>query len=155
MASLIRHGFEAVASRHLTKIEALDELTTLGLVPRQGKPLSPQAFGEMLTKVIYTGRIVKPEWDIDVEGDFEPFVEPDLFSTVQEVLHGRAPAKSSRAHDNPDFPLRRVVRCSQCSSPLTGSWSTGRSRRYPYSTAARKRAVAGRTSARSDSKNSS
>ena len=131
-ASLIRHGFEAVASRHLTKIEVLDELTNLGLVTRQGKPLSPQAFGEMLTKVIYTGRIVKPEWDIDVEGDFEPLVEPDLFSTVQEVLHGRAPAKSSRAHDNPDFPLRRVVRCSQCSSPLTGSWSTGRSRRYPY-----------------------
>ena len=131
-ASLIRHGFEAVASRRLTKIEALDELTNLGLVTRRGKPLSPQAFGKMLTNVLYIGRIVKPEWDIDVEGDFEPLVEPDLFSTVQEVLHGRAPAKSSRAHDNPDFPLRRVVRCSQCSSPLTGSWSTGRSRRYPY-----------------------
>jgi hypothetical protein len=28
--------------------------------------------------------------------------------------------------------LRRAVRCGRCASPLTGSWSTGRSKRYPY-----------------------
>ncbi len=131
-APLIRHGFEAIASRRLSKAEALAELTDLGLVARKGKRLSPQSFGEILNNSLYTGRIVKPEWGIDVAGDFEPLVPDATFRAVQAVLQGRAPASASRVRDNPDFPLRRVVRCGRCSSPLTGSWSTGRSRRYPY-----------------------
>jgi DNA invertase Pin-like site-specific DNA recombinase len=133
VAPLIRHGFDAIASRRLTRPEALDELTDLGLVTRKGNPLSPQMFGAILRKPIYAGRICKPEWDIDVAGDFEAIVEPDLFEAVQEVLDNRPSTASSRVRDNPDFPLRRIVLCGQCSSPLTGSWSTGRSRRrYPY-----------------------
>ncbi len=131
-APMVRHAFEAIASGRLTKVEALAELNDLGLRTRKGSRLRPQSFGNMLKNALYMGRIVKPEWDIDVEGDFEPIVGPDLFDRVQQVLDGRAPAKWSRVRDNPDFPLRRVVRCGQCSSPLTGSWSTGRSRRYPY-----------------------
>lgn len=34
--------------------------------------------------------------------------------------------------DHPDFPLRRFVRCGACDTPLTGSWSKGRSKHYPY-----------------------
>ena len=132
VAPLIRHSFEAIATRRLTKVQALDEVTDLGLVSRRGKPLSPQAFGQLLTRPTYTGYIVKPEWGIEVQGDFEAIVEQELFRAVQDVLNGRAPAKSSRVRDSPDFPLRRIVRCGHCSSPLTGSWSTGRSRSYPY-----------------------
>lgn len=61
VAPLIRHGFEAIASRRLTQVEALDELTDLGLVTRRGRPLSRQAFGELLNKIIYTGR-TEPPW---------------------------------------------------------------------------------------------
>jgi len=85
-APLVRHGFEVIASRRLTKAEALDELTDLGLVARTGKRLSPQSFGEILTNGLYTGRIVKPEWGIDVDGDFEALVAEDTFRAVQAVL---------------------------------------------------------------------
>lgn len=34
--------------------------------------------------------------------------------------------------DDPAFPLRRFLRCQICGTPLTGSRSTGRSRKYPY-----------------------
>ena len=43
-----------------------------------------------------------------------------------------AQSKESRNLDHPDFPLRRVVRCGRCDTPLTASWSRGRNRRYPY-----------------------
>lgn len=133
VAPLIRHGFEAIALRQLTRTEALTEVTNLGLVTRTGGPLRPQVFGELLRKEVYSGRIRKPEWDIDVEGDFEAIIEPELFEAVQDVLQGRTSAARVRERNHPDFPLRRIVRCGQCSSPLTGSWSTGRSRRrYPY-----------------------
>jgi DNA invertase Pin-like site-specific DNA recombinase len=131
-APLVKHGFEAIASRRVNKVEALDELTDLGLKTRRGRRLTKQSFGNMLRNPLYMGRVVMPTWDIDVQGDFEPIVDASLFQAVQDVLHGRSPAKSSHVRDHPDFPLRRVVRCGRCSSPLTGSWSTGRSRRYAY-----------------------
>ncbi len=34
--------------------------------------------------------------------------------------------------NHPDFPLRGVVRCETCGSPLTGTWSRGRNGHYAY-----------------------
>lgn len=34
--------------------------------------------------------------------------------------------------DNPDFPLRRIVKCSKCGTPFTGAWSTGCTTRHAY-----------------------
>ena len=34
--------------------------------------------------------------------------------------------------NNPEFPLRRFVVCDACGTPLTGSASRGRAKRYPY-----------------------
>lgn len=130
---LIKKGFEAIASRRLTKAQALEELTQLGLMTRRGVPVTPQVFGPLLRNHVYMGRIVNPKWGIDVEGDFEPIVDPQLFKAVQDVLDGRAPGKLSRIRNHPDFPLRGVIRCGECNSPLTASWTTGRSKtRYPY-----------------------
>jgi hypothetical protein len=131
-APLVRMAFESMASRRLTKVELLAELTSLGLVNTKGRAVSAQAFGKMLTNPLYMGRVVKPEWDIDVAGDFEPLISADLFEAVQAILQGRVPAQDARLRDHPDFPLRRVVRCGRCGKPLTASWSTGRSNRYGY-----------------------
>jgi len=38
-----------------------------------------------------------------------------------------------RFRNNPDFPLRRFVRCGSCHSPLTGSWARSKTgKRYAY-----------------------
>ncbi len=131
-APFIRLGFEAIATRGLTKADALGELTDLGLLTRKGKRLTKQSFSNMLIKPIYMGRVVIPEWAIDVDGDFEPVVSAEIFDAAQRVMFGRSPTKSRHMRDNPDFPLRRIVQCGRCQSPLTGSWSTGRQGRYPY-----------------------
>ncbi len=132
-APLVRHAFEAIASRRLTKAAVVVELNDFGLRSTKGNRITSQSLGEMLRNPLYMGRVVNEKWEIDVEGDFEAIVEPELFEAVQGVLDGRAPTKASRVRDNPDFPLRRVVRCGRCASPLTGSWSTSRTRsRYPY-----------------------
>ena len=45
----------------------------------------------------------------------------------------RSLAGKRHTRNNPDFPLRRFVRCGQCDSPLTGSWSRSQTgRRYGY-----------------------
>ena len=129
---LVRHAFQVIATRRFSKVEALSEVSNLGLRSVRGNVLTPQTFGSMLRNNLYKGRIVLPDWGIDVEGDFEPLVEPSLFDAVRDVLDGRAPSKASRARNHPDFPLRRIIRCGHCASPFTGSWSKGRSKTYAY-----------------------
>jgi site-specific DNA recombinase len=131
-ADLVLRAFERCASGTTTLREVWQEVTELGL-ERGGRALSQQQFSQMLRNPIYKGRAVSETWGIDVAGDFDPLVSDDLFSRVQEILKGCPSGGSRRVRDNPDFPLRRVVRCGSCDSPLTGSMSTSRSKKkYGY-----------------------
>ena len=127
-AALVRRGFGLVAGGTNTQAEALELLTAQGLLGRRGKPVAPQQFAQILRRPVYGGRIVCETWGMDFPGDFEPLVDTATFSRVQRRLQGL----TSRQRENPDFPLRRFVRCGRCSRPLTGSWSRGRGGRYAY-----------------------
>ena len=115
----------------MPKSPVLAEMKNRGLRSSQGRPLTPQSFGALLRNPIYAGRIVVPKWDMDVRRDLEPLVSPAMFDAAQP--NRDAPATKSGPHlDQPDFPLRRAVRCGVCATPLTASWSRGRNGRYPY-----------------------
>jgi site-specific DNA recombinase len=131
-ARLVQLAYERMASRRTTRREVLAEVTSRGLVTRRGRPLSLQSFGNMLCNPLYMGRVVVSKWEFDGPGHFEALVSPELFESVQVALEGRSPNKESRNLDHPDFPLRRAVRCGRCGTPLTASWSRGRSGRYAY-----------------------
>jgi hypothetical protein len=81
----------------------------------------------------YIGIIRPRGWTTEARGDFEPLVDVALFERVQASLHTkpRQSAAIGQHVDHPDFPLRRFVRCS-CGGAMTGSWSSGRSRRHAY-----------------------
>ena len=64
--------------------------------------------------------------------NFEPIVGVEVFDAVQDgPLAGKKPGRRHTL-DNADFPLRRIVRCGRCATPLTGAWSKGRSKHYAY-----------------------
>jgi site-specific DNA recombinase len=128
---LVRRIFELFATGEFTQRDVLDQVVDLGLTTAAGKSLSSQTLGAILRNPIYTGRIVSPGFGVDCEGDFEPIVSRHVFDRVQRVLSGDV-VQRKRMLDHPDFPLRRIVRCGECGTPLTGSWSKGRSKRYAY-----------------------
>ncbi len=131
-APLIRQAFEEYAAGHATRQEILRRVNSLGLRTRRGAPLSAQSFNTMLRNPIYAGRIVVPTWHCSYQGDFEPLVSEKTFRGVQARLEGRGVAVTPHRRNHPDFPLRRFIACQACGTPLTGSWSTGRSSRYGY-----------------------
>jgi hypothetical protein len=65
-----------------------------------------------------------------MRGDFEPLVRQEIFDAVQALLNGKRASVVPHLRNHPDFPLRHFVKCGSCGKPLTGSWSTGRSKRY-------------------------
>ncbi len=80
---------------------------------------------------MYAGIIVK--FGEQSQGLYEPLITPQLFDKVQAILHGRKNVITHYLHENPDFPLRRFV-TDEMGNPLTGYWSKGEYKKYPYYT---------------------
>jgi site-specific DNA recombinase len=131
-APLITQAFEEFATGLHTREQVLRKMTQLGLRTKKGKLISSQTFSETLKKPVYAGRIVVPEWNINVPGKFAPLVSQAVFDKVQAILSGRTVAVAPRARSHADFPLRGFVKCGYCTEALTGSWSKGRNRYYAY-----------------------
>lgn len=131
-AKLLTQAFEEFATGLYKREDVLRKCTQLGLCTKKGKPLSSQTFSQTLRKPVYAGRIVVPEWQLDVPGRFQPLVSREVFDKVQAILDGRAVSITPRAKSHSDFPLRGFVKCGYCSESVTGSWSKGRNRYYAY-----------------------
>ena len=132
IAPHIREAFALVATQCYSAAEVLRIVTAKGLRGRNGKPLSPSRFLDLLKKPLYAGIVDVESMGVVAEGDFAPIVDRETFERAQTGLRLRGGKSVLHARDNPEFPLRRFVRCAHCNTPLTGSFSQGRSKRYAY-----------------------
>jgi DNA invertase Pin-like site-specific DNA recombinase len=133
-APFICCAFELMATGLRTKADVLKVIAADGLTTGSGKPLSPQTFQMVLRNPLYAGWVNIPS-DPDfqsVRGLHQPIVSQELFDRVQAVLDGRAPVAAPKRKFNPDFPLKRIIRCDACHTPLTGGLCGGRSKKYGY-----------------------
>ncbi len=131
-APLIRQAFELCATGRHSVSEIARLLTAMGLRGARGAAISSQSLGKQLRNPLYCGRMVVPSLDTDAQGDFKPVVTPELFARVQAMLDRKPSPTAKYLVHNPDFPLKRTIRCFTCKRNLTGSWSRSRGRRYPY-----------------------
>jgi site-specific DNA recombinase len=126
---IVRQAFELIASGASVR-SVRQRITQLGLTTRAGRALGKNTVYELLRKRVYIGELPSGE-----RGDFEPLIPEALFLQVQQRLE-RA-SEPRRGHPkvrmNPEYPLRRFVRCGRCGAPLSGSASRGRGgRRYAF-----------------------
>jgi site-specific DNA recombinase len=131
-APLIRHAFDLYATGRYEKNEVLEKVTSMGLRGRGGQCLSPQSFSNMICNPVYAGWIVS-SWGLRARGRFEPIVSEETYQRSQVVSESRRVGGASRGSLDHEFPLRGLVRCGTCGTPLTGSFSTGsKGGKYPY-----------------------
>ena len=77
--------------------------------------------------------MIKVRWfDESYTGKHQPIVSKETYKNVQLILNDKCINSVPHINQNPDFPLRGFVRCSECNSKFTGGWSKGRSKKYPY-----------------------
>lgn len=101
-----------------------------------GMKLQRSAFSDMLKNIIYTGKIIIPEFQKEpmsiVNGRFEPLIDFETFNKVQNVFKGKRWYGIKPKKENDNFPLRDFFVCEVCGRQITGSVSKGRSNTYPY-----------------------
>ncbi len=121
--------------RELAKI--LDE-KNLKVRYRSGKQfkIKGQTIQRMFRNKFYIGKIVSKKYGQEVPGQHSPMVTEEQFYRVQAILDGRnvniAKPLAKKNRDNPEFPLRRIVKCCGCGFSLTAGWSKGKKQRFAY-----------------------
>ncbi len=128
----------------LTGTKSLRELSVIlgkeGLTGRRmnGKncPLRPQTLNKIFRNKFYAGKIISKKYSMEIPGQHPPMITEEQFYKVQSILDGRnvnlASPLARRNVDNPDFPLRRLVKCGVCGNSLTGGWCKGKTKHYAY-----------------------
>jgi site-specific DNA recombinase len=129
--SLLQGIWHAFATGSYTKAEILRIATSRGLRTRAGVPLTKQSLDNMLGDSFYAGVIKDPWSGEEFTGGHVPLVSREVFTKVQQVVSRRA---NAGRHESvrPEFPLRMFARCLECNQYVTGAFSRGRSRYYPY-----------------------
>ncbi len=98
--------------------------------------LRPQTVNRFFRNKFYAGKITSQRYGEEVNGQHTPMITEEQYYKVQAILDGRNNSISiplmRRNKDNPDFPLRRIVKCVKCGTSFTGGWSKGKRKRYGY-----------------------
>ena len=137
----MKAAWDIMATGTKTLREMAEILTEQGVREKQKghteKMLRPQTLNGIFRNKFYMGKIVSQRYSEEVIGQHAPMVTEGQFYRVQAILDGRNTNAASpiarRSQDNPDFPLRRLVKCARCGQVFTGSWSKGRTgQKYAY-----------------------
>ena len=131
-ASLLTSAIESFATGRYSKRDVLRIATAQGLRMPSGRRVSKQTFDKILQNEIYAGWVVGKAQGVRCRGNHTPLISEKVFAQVQAIVHGKRNALTPHVRNHPDFPLRGFLICAKCETSLTGSWSSGRSKKYAY-----------------------
>jgi hypothetical protein len=102
---------------------------------RVGFYISNQSLGYLLRNTVYCG-LLPDKYNQNggelIKGIHEPLISEQVFCEVQNIISGRARTATPPRRNNPEFPLRRFVVCSNCGRLLTACYSKGRNMKVGY-----------------------
>ena len=103
-------------------------------IKKKGLTLSKQTLSKILRNVAYKGMIKVNNWfgEEEIRGLHEPIIVEQLFNRIQFKLGVYKNFQKPKILLHKDFPLRGIIHCPICGKKLTGSFSTGRNKKYPY-----------------------
>ena len=133
----LKDAWDLMATGTKTMRKIANILTEQGVGQRQkGGRMLPQQVNRMFRNKFYAGKVVSKKYGQEVQGQHPPMVTEEQFYRVQAILDGRnrnvSGPMARRNRDNPNFPLRRIVKCDICGASFTGGNSKGKRQYYGY-----------------------
>jgi site-specific DNA recombinase len=123
------------AGRVRTLAEFAEQLDRLGLASLRQRPVVPQLVDHILSNYLdyYSGVLINPWTHTRHMGRHEPMITEAECIRIRLIRAGRLkPWAQRKDRNNPEFPLRRIVRCATCSRHFTGAFSSGEGGQYAY-----------------------
>lgn len=97
--------------------------------------LRSQTVSRLFHMKFYLGILTSTKYPEEPIGQHEAMITEEQYYKVQAIIEGRnrcGMTIGKRLKDNPDFPLRRSIKCGKCGGHLSGGWSKGRNKKYAY-----------------------
>ena len=125
-ALFVKELFEKfVETKHFNEVLALARKNSVG-VQRTGKPISNNGLYYLLRNPIYIGKIT---WQgTYLPGVHQPIISEDLFLEAQNSV--KETVKAKRRYK--EYFLSSLVKCSECASTMTNSFTNKTKRQYYY-----------------------
>jgi site-specific DNA recombinase len=131
VADQIASILEAYATGTHTMSSLITMCENIGLKSAHGKTMQIQAISKMLRYPIYAGLEQSTHTDGElIPAHFKGIITPAVFHRNQELLRANKNTAAKYKKINPEFPLRRFLRCASCDKPLTGSSPRNGSGKY-------------------------
>lgn len=115
-AVYVRQSFYLMRDSNLLPVEALREMTKLGLRSKGGKMLTVDSFIKMLRNPVYIGKIAS-KYGLS-KGLHVGLIPAEVFEDVQATLDGTRKPPTPSQRNREGFPLRKFLLCT-CGTPLT------------------------------------
>jgi len=133
------HIWDLMAVGNTSLIEITKIMNELGLyTTHKGRMLKLKVptVQKMLRNKFYAGILTSNTYKEEVQGQHRPMISLEQFYKVQDALDARRVNQPivnvKRVRNNKVFPLRRIIKCSECGMGITAGWSKGRTKDYPY-----------------------
>lgn len=121
-APLIREAFELYASGEYSQLSLLKKLTRRGLRKKNGKPLTPGNFEQLLGNPFYCSLIRIKKAGQTFQGIHQALITIAVFQRAQEVKAGKGLKKETKHNHT----YRRLFRCGICDGALVPELQKGR-----------------------------
>lgn len=120
---VVKYVFVQYATGVVSITQLANELSKRDIRNYKGQRVkfSKQSVDGILRNHYYVG-LLKHKDGRFVAGKHKPLIEASLMNKCRDVREGRSANQGpTRNRDNPQFPLRRFVKCGECGTPLTGA----------------------------------
>lgn len=138
---MLQEAWHLYGSGRYSQMGIVDKLKSYNFKSQNGTEANISMVNKMFNNPFYMGKLVAPNFDLEVDGIHEKMVSKEMYYKVQEIMQGTEnrflmPSSSS-------FILNRLLVCGSCNNHLSGSYSTGRhGKRYGYYTCTNSRCSA-------------
>lgn len=129
-AELIQWSFQQLA-KNAYRVDQVRKMSNA-----KGLKCSKSRFWKLLRNPIYCGYVSLRSTESDeielIKGIHEALIPELLFYEVQNIINTKRKIVGNAHEINEMFMLRRYLICPVCNRKLSGSFSTGKTKRYPY-----------------------
>jgi len=134
--TIIQSALRDYATGRFSQVDLVRRLSASGLAAARGRRVHHPLVSFILYRHLdfYRG-VLKNRWgDEIIQGKHMPMITEDEYHRIVAVRDGRTiGAGVTRRKHNPQFPLRKMLRCAKCDEFLTASFSRGKmGGRYGY-----------------------
>lgn len=135
MFNKIKQSWERMATGKYSLSQMAEYMNKLGVRTKHGGityKITKKSAYRIFSYKFYHG-IVESKNHGEIKGGHKKMISEYLYWKVRAVIGGRTQNNNPvRQRFSPEFPLRRLVKCGVCETGFTGSFVTGRNKKYPY-----------------------